>query len=89
MEYSFEFDEAKSRANKEKHGMDFDEAQDLWLDPNLLRITARSESEPRFVFIGSIGGKHWSAVATYRDETIRLISVRRARPLEVQAYESE
>jgi uncharacterized DUF497 family protein len=65
------------------------EAQDLWLDPNLLRITARSESEPRFVFVGSIGGRHWSAIATYRGETIRIISVRRARQLEVQAYEGE
>jgi uncharacterized DUF497 family protein len=69
--------------------MDFVEAQDLWLDPNLLRITARSESEPRFVFVGSIGGRHWSAIATYRGETIRIISVRRARQLEVQAYEGE
>jgi len=89
VEYSFEFDEAKSRANKEKHGIDFVEAQDLWLDEELLRIASRSESEARFVFVGLLNGRHWSAIATYRGKTIRLISVRRARPLEVEAYEGE
>jgi hypothetical protein len=86
---SFEFDEAKSCANRQKHGIDFVEAQDLWLDGNLLRIAARSESEARFVFVGLLNGRHWSAIVTFRGETIRLISVRRARPLEVEAYESE
>lgn len=89
MQHVFEYDEAKSRANKAKHGIDFVEAQDLWLDGDLLRLTARSELEPRFLFIGRIGDRHWSAIATYRGETIRLISVRRSRPREVQAYEGE
>jgi len=89
VQQSFEFDEAKSRANHQKHGIDFVEAQDLWLDGNLLRIAARSESDARFVFVGLLNGRHWSAIATFRGRTIRLISVRRARPLEVEAYESE
>ncbi len=89
MSYTFEFDEAKSRANKVKHGIDFREAQDLWLDVDLIGLPARSESEDRFLFIGMTGGRHWSAIVTYREETVRLISVRRARPREVQAYESE
>jgi len=89
MQHTFEFDESKSRANKEKHGIDFLEARDIWLDGNLLRIAARSEEEPRFVFIGVLDGKHWSAIVTYRGETIRLISVRRARDEEVQAYEGQ
>ena len=89
MQYVFEFDATKSAANKAKHGIDFVEDQALWLDENLLRVAATAGEEPRFVFIGSIGGKHWSAVITYRGDTIRLISVRRARPMEVQWYESE
>ena len=89
MLYEFEFDDAKSRANKEKHGLDFLEAQDLWLDVDLLRLPARSQAEQRFLFIGMIDGRHWSAIVTYRGETIRLISVRRSRPREVQAYEGE
>ena len=89
IEYAFEFDDAKSRANKEKHGIDFEEAQLLWLDEDLLRRAARAHGEPRFVFIGRIGDKHWSAVATYRGEAIRLISVRRSRVREVRAYEGK
>ena len=89
MQYVFEFNDPKSRANKAKHGIDFVEAQALWLDGNRLRVAARIEGEPRFVVIGLIGDKHWSAVITYRGDTIRLISVRRARPMEVQWYEGE
>ncbi|MDP3631263.1 MAG: BrnT family toxin [Actinomycetota bacterium] len=89
MQQPFEFDEAKSRANKAKHGIDFFEAQDLWLDGDLLRLPARSDAEPRLLFIGRIGDVCWSAIATYRGETVRLISVRRSRPREVQAYEGE
>ena len=85
----FEFDERKSAANKSKHGIDFIDAQALWLDENLLRIAARAADEPRFVLLGRIAGKHWSAVVTYRGEAIRLISVRRSRPREVKAYEGE
>ena len=89
MQFSFEFDDAKSRANESKHGIDFVEAQALWLDGNLLRVAARAGEESRFVVIGLIGGKHWSAVITYRGETIRLISARRSRSSEVQLYEGE
>jgi uncharacterized DUF497 family protein len=84
----FEFDEVKSRANKDKHGIDFIEAQSLWLDGMLVEIPARTEDEPRFVVVGMILGKHWSAVITYRGERVRLISVRRARAEEVAIYES-
>ncbi|WP_018993964.1 BrnT family toxin [Thioalkalivibrio sp. ALgr1] len=84
----FQFDEAKSRANLEKHGIDFETAQALWEDPNLLEIRARSEGEPRFLLIGKIAGRHWSAVVTYREGRTRLISVRRSRRKEVELYES-
>ncbi len=83
----FEFDEAKSRANKAKHGLDFVEAQALWLDEMRVEIPARTEDEPRFVVVGLIGEKHWSAVITYRGQRVRLISVRRSRVEEVTIYE--
>jgi uncharacterized protein len=85
----FEFDEAKSRANAEKHGIDFHAAQDLWWDVDLLRVPARSGSEARFLFVGVIDGRHWAAIATYRGRTVRIISVRRARLEEVAAYERD
>jgi uncharacterized DUF497 family protein len=84
----FEFDEAKSRSNLHKHGIDFVDAQRLWNDPDLLEIPAKNLDEPRFLVIGVITGKHWSGVITHRGNHIRIISVRRARKEEVALYES-
>ena len=84
----FEFDELKSKSNLKKHGIDFIEAQALWNDSNLLEIPAKTLDKPRFLIIGRIEQKHWSAVITYRDGRIRLISVRRSRAEEVTLYES-
>lgn len=84
----FEFDEAKSQANLDKHGIDFVAAQELWGDPYLLEVRAKTEDEPRFLLIGKIDEKHWSAVVTYREGRIRLISVRRSRKKEIEFYES-
>jgi len=84
----FEFNPKKSKLNKEKHGLDFVEAQALWDDPDLLEIPARTEDEPRFLIIGKMKKKHWSAVITYRGENVRIISVRRSRTEEVEVYES-
>ena len=85
---SFEYDEKKSKQNLAKHGIDFDSAQSLWDDPDLLEIPAKTTDEARFLVIGVIGRKHWSAVITYRGKNIRSISVRRSRIEEVSFYES-
>ena len=83
----FEFDDAKYESNRAKHGIDFVQAQGLWSDPMLLEIPAKTDDEPRYLVIGLIDGKHWSAIITYRGKNIRLISVRRARIEEVVLYE--
>jgi uncharacterized DUF497 family protein len=83
----FEFDEQKSQSNATKHGIDFVSAQALWLDDLRVEIPARTEDEPRFLVVGLIDGKHWSAIITYRGRIVRLISVRRARREEVAIYE--
>lgn len=81
-----EFDPRKSKENKEKHGVDFVEAQKLWEDEDRLEIEARSDDEPRLALIAMAEGKVWSAFFTYRGEQgVRLISVRRARE-EEQLY---
>ena len=83
----FEFDPAKSIANKAKHGIDFEEAQALWQDEDLLISRSRpGEPEERWLAIGAIDGRHWTTIFTMRGERIRLISVRRAREQEVVAY---
>jgi hypothetical protein len=84
----FEFDTNKSNSNKIKHGIDFDQAQKLWDDPDLIEIPVRTSDEPRFLVIGRISEKCWSGVITYRGANIRIISVRRARKEEVDIYES-
>ena len=84
----FEFDPGKSAANQEKHGIDFVGAQVLWQDSMRVEVPARTVDEPRWLVIGQISGKHWSAVVTYREARIRIISVRRSWDEEVAIYES-
>ena len=84
----FEFDPAKSNSNKKKHEIDFYEAQELWNDADYIEIPLMAIDEPRFLVIGRIFEKYWSAIITYRSEKIRIISVRRSRREEVEIYES-
>jgi uncharacterized DUF497 family protein len=72
--------------NLAKHGIDFVAAQALWQDPDRLEIPARSIDEPRAQVIGRIGPVVWSALITVRDDRVRIISVRRARHEEKDAY---
>ncbi len=83
----FEFDPIKSEANKEKHGIDFVEAQLLWDDPERMEIPAKTEDEHRYVVIGKIAEKHWSVIVTYRENKTRIISARRSRKEEIEFYE--
>jgi uncharacterized DUF497 family protein len=85
----FEFDPRKSASNKQKHGIDFHEAEALWDDPDSIEIPVQTVDEPRYLVIGIIEGKHWSGVITYRGEKVRIISVRRSRKEEVEIYEGE
>lgn len=84
----FEHDEEKSRRNKEKHGIDFVEAQRLWDDVERVEIPAKTDDEARYIVIGRIDRRHWSAVVTHRSDKTRIISVRRSRREEIHIYES-
>jgi len=85
---SFEYDENKSKQNLTKHGIDFNVAQLLWDDPGMLEIPSKkTTTETRFLVIGTINQKHWSAIITYRGKNIGIISVRRSRIDEVNLYE--
>ncbi len=83
----FEFDPAKSAANKDKHGIDFVEAQALWQDDRLADAPIPSEDEPRVLIIGRLEGKHWTAIRTLRGEAVRIILVRRSQKVEISYYE--
>jgi uncharacterized protein len=85
----FEFDPAKSASNKDKHGIDFVEAQALWRDDGWAESMSRANhtGEERFLAIGRIDGRHWTAICTLRGQAIRIISVRRSRKEEIEFYD--
>jgi uncharacterized DUF497 family protein len=85
----FEYDENKSLTNKSKHDIDFEQAKELWNDPYSFELpSSQSEDEDRFLVLGQINSKNYTAIITYREANIRIISVRRSRKKEIELYES-
>lgn len=82
----FEYDPVKSEANKEKHGLDFERAKQLWRDTNRAEFVARFSDEPRHGLIAELDDKLWTAIYTVRGDRARIISVRRARENEEAIY---
>ena len=79
----FEFDENKSKINKEKHGIDFIEAQKLFFVKNKKMRKAKTiDNEIRYSVSGFLFEKCWTAIFTLREDKIRIISVRRCRDKE-------
>ena len=86
---NFEYDRTKSSINKSKHNIDFEEAQRLWEDPYSFEISSpQGEDEERFLVLGQIDSRNYTAIITHRDTNIRIISVRRSREKESKLYES-
>lgn len=81
----FEFDAKKSLLNKEKHVIDFIDAQELWSAPHVV-LESRWTEEKRFLLIGKISSGCWAAIFTKRGKNIRVISVRRARKNEEEFF---
>jgi len=84
----FEFDIQKSKANKIKHGIDFDEAKSLCKDPNRTIIEAKTVDEKRYLLIAKLEAAIWTAVFTNRNDLLRIISVRKSRENEKAIYYS-
>lgn len=82
----FEFNPAKSETNREKHGIDFVEAQQLWQDRDAMVFPVSHPVEDRFILLARHREKLWAAVFTHRKNRIRIISVRRARKNEERYY---
>jgi len=83
---NFEYDENKSQSNKIKHGIDFEKAQKLFDDVDIILYPSQYTDEERFFATGLIDGKYYSAIITFRGSHIRIISVRRARKKEIEYY---
>ncbi|GAB6040886.1 BrnT family toxin [Endothiovibrio diazotrophicus] len=85
MEY--EWDDAKAVANRDKHGVDFHEAEAFEWDAALIDPdTRRDYGEPRFTALGPIGNRLYVMVYTVRGETLRIISLRKANRREFNRY---
>jgi len=84
----YEYDRNKSLSNKQKHGIDFEEAKLLWNDDKMVEILTSYEDEERFISIGKIASKFYTIVTTLRGDKIRIISARRSRQKEIEIYES-
>ena len=84
----FEYDPQKSESNKIKHGIDFEEAQAIWTDTHSIQLNTTLAEEERFLVVGMIDETLWTAVITLRNGNVRIISVRRSRKDEKQAYDN-
>lgn len=86
----FEWDDAKNQSNIEKHGIDFEDAKQLFVDGFWFVQDERKDyGEPRFIGLGYINRRLLSVVFTERKPNkIRIISLRKANLREVQAYEA-
>ena len=82
----FEYDDAKSRANAAKHGIDFEAMRRMW-DGVVVAAPARFVGEDRLLAIGQIDGKFWTAIITERGPALRIISARRNRKNEIKIYQ--
>jgi uncharacterized DUF497 family protein len=92
MPLEFEWDEAKDERNFKKHGVRFEEATTVFLDPNAITLadTAHSISEDRYIDIGfSSRGRLLLVIYTERNSRIRIISCRLCTASEAKIYESE
>lgn len=85
----FQFDPEKARSNRKKHGVSFADAEGVFYDPlAITREDPYSDQEDRWITVGMGNlGQILVIVYTFRDDEIRLISVRRAMRREVREYE--
>jgi uncharacterized protein len=85
-----EWDPNKARANLVKHGLSFTDAVSALEDESALTIEDDTANEQRFVTIGTDAfGRVLVVVYTFRAQSIRIISARKATPSERQVYAKE
>ena len=86
----FEWDEDKRRQNLRKHGIDFIDAQAIWTDVVLEYSSDQMHhDEERYLAIGELHGQYIAVIYTWRGDTRRLISARKARHYEQKDYQNE
>ena len=92
MKLNFEWDEKKAEANIEKHGVNFDEATTVFIDPLSITILDPDYSvdEQRYIGIGSSErGRVLVVVYTEHGTNIRIINCRKTTSSERKLYEED
>ena len=85
-----EFDPLKNRINREKHGVDFSDIENVFTDPLALTVEDRGHAEQRWITLGMDAlGRLLVVVYTWRSHVIRVVSARRASGGERLRYEEE
>jgi len=85
---NFEWDDQKSKINKAKHGIDFEQARNLWKG-GVHEFPSPRDPEMRYIVVGQIEMNYWTAVISYRGARRRIISVRAATEKEKNLYETQ
>lgn len=96
IQYNFDWDPEKARANLRKHGVSFEEAATVFLDPRMLTIydDEHSELEDRWITLGeSVSGRLLVVCHTFRERSsesvaLRIFSSRKATQRERRQYGS-
>ena len=85
---TFDWDDGKAKSNLAKHGVSFESAMAVFLDPTRVDFDATQpgQGESRRKVVGKIEDLIFTVVYTERGEVIRLISARRANGKECNAY---
>jgi uncharacterized DUF497 family protein len=85
----FDFDPTKSKKNKEKHGIDFVEAQKIWEDVDVIKDVPDSykDGEHYWLAVGAIERVIWAMIYNWRSDVVWIVSVRRVRDYEREEYE--
>ena len=83
----FEYNSEKSKTNKERHGIDFDEARELWEGPHVIIPAKNVLGENRYAILGLVRKRVHMAIYTERGAGIRIISCNKADKRWVNLYE--
>jgi uncharacterized DUF497 family protein len=84
----YQWDDKKARSNRRKHGVEFADAVSVFADDLAITIEDNHPDEERFITIGMDALERILVVIyTWREESIRIISARRATGYERKQYE--
>ena len=85
---NYEWDDTKSRANFEKHGLAFEDAETVF-EGDVITVSDQRKDygEPRFASLGTLHGRVVFAAHTARAGNVRIISMRKANEREQKIYQ--